>query len=343
MGPRVAQPVRTPASGAPLAARVYGALASGEFVSGAQLASSLGVSRSAVWKATRSLRDLGVSVHAVRNRGYRVPDATEPLDAARLKAALPRDVRDRVRRLETVWSIDSTNAALLARTDLPPGLTDVMLAEFQTAGRGRLGRTWLAPPGGSICLSVSWSFPQLPRDLGALGLAAGVCALRTLRSAGAAGVALKWPNDLVLENSKLGGILLEMRAEAGGPTYIVAGIGINAALGPALLKKIADSGTQATDLRAVGIAAASRAALVAQLIGSIVRGLEQFEREGLKPFAEEWKRADALRGRAVNVLSANHTCRGVARGIDAGGALLVEAPDGLKKFVSGEVSVRAQS
>ncbi len=326
----------------PLEARVHAHLAQGGFQSGADLARRLGVSRSAVWKAVVSLRERGLVVNAVRNRGYRLAAPCEPLDAARIRAALRRDVRERIRHIETAWSLESTNAALLERTDLPPGLADVLLAEHQTAGHGRRGRPWLVPPGSAICLTLAWSFPVVPRDLGALGLAVGVCALRALRPRTREPVALKWPNDLTVGDRKLAGILIELRAESGGPTYVVVGIGINVALGPAVLERIAATGTRATDLRFAGADPEPRNAIVAELLGEMISGLVVFEREGLRPFIDEWKAADALRGRAVNVQSAEMSARGIARGIDIGGALLVETPQGLRKFVSGDVSVRAE-
>jgi BirA family transcriptional regulator, biotin operon repressor / biotin---[acetyl-CoA-carboxylase] ligase len=145
-----------------------------------------------------------------------------------------------------------------------------------------------------------------------------------------------------VEQHKLGGILIEMRAETNGPSYVVIGVGINVALGPKLLEEIAAAGTQATDLRAAGADPTQRNTVVASLIDSIVRGLLEFEDAGLRPFLEEWKRADALRGRTIDVHSGARLARGLARGIDLGGALLVETAEGLQRFVAGEVSVRAQ-
>ncbi len=324
----------------PLAAQVYAALADGRFRSGEDLAQALGVTRGAIWKAAVSLRSLGVVIHAVRNRGYRLATPCEMLESSRIGAAIPADVSERVRQIEVAWSLESTNAALLARGDLPPGRCDVLLAEYQTAGRGRRGRTWLAPPGGAICLSLSWMFPEVPRDVGGLGLAVGVCALRALREQGVENLELKWPNDLLFERRKLGGILIEMRAESAGPTYVVIGLGLNVSLGARLLEEIAATGTQAADLRAAGLAAPARNALVAGLATSIVRGLREFEKHGLRPFIEEWRNADALRGRPVSVHAGEQETKGIARGVDVTGALLVETPQGLRKFISGEVTVR---
>lgn len=330
-----------PAAEPPLAARVFSRLADGRFHSGEALARHLDVSRSAVWKAAGTLRSLGAELEAVRNRGYRLNAATEPLAAAAIREHLPREVRAQVAKLETVWSIASTNSALLERAGPASGASEVLLAEYQSAGRGRRGRSWLAPPGGAICLSLSWTFRAVPPDLGALGLVIGVCALRALKALGAQGASLKWPNDLLLRERKLGGVLIDLRAESGGPAHVVIGIGLNVALGEALLGRIAQTGLPAMDLASAGLASGSRNRMAAVLIGACVRGLTGFEREGLKSFMEEWRSADALRGRPVEVRTAEGTTsRGLARGIDMHGALIVESTQGVRRFVSGDVTVR---
>lgn len=327
----------------PLVARLFARLADGEFHSGEQLAAELDVTRSAVWKAVRGLKDLGATVHAVRNRGYRLPATAEPLNGEIIQSLLGAAARERVSRLDTTWTTGSTNTVLMERAHPRVGSSEVLLAEYQTSGRGRRGRTWVAPPGGAICLSLSWVFPQVPRDLGALGLVVGVCALRALSRLKVAGVRLKWPNDLLVDERKLGGILIELRAESGGPACVIIGIGLNAALGAPLLEKIAAAGGL-TPIDLVGAGkTVSRNVVAAGLIDAFVAGLLEFEREGLKPFVLAWMEADALRGRPVTVTGADGPTMGVARGIDLDGALLVETPQGLLRFISGDVSVRADS
>ena len=325
----------------PLAASVFRALANGQFHSGEELAAALGVTRSAVWKACETLKEAGAALHAVRNRGYRLARAGEPLDPAKIRAALAREVREHVISVEAVWSIASTNTALLARPNPADGSSEVLLAEFQSAGRGRRGRAWLAPPGGAICLSLSWTFREAPEDLSALGLVIGVCAVRALRELGAENVALKWPNDLLIEGKKLAGVLIDLRAEAQGPACVVIGIGMNVALGAAVLERIAQAGTAATDLESAGLTEVSRNGIAAALVSACVEGLLEFGRAGLKSFLAEWREADALRGRAVSVTAGEGVARGLACGIDLHGALMVETRDGVRRFVSGDVSVRA--
>ncbi len=324
----------------PLIAQVFAELADGRFHSGEALARSRGVSRSAIWKAVAGLKALGSEVHAVRNRGYRLARASEPLDPQRIREHLPPPVREHVGRIDAAWSIDSTNTQLLSRANPGPGSAEVLLAEYQTAGRGRRGRAWLAPPGGAICLSISWSFREMPRDLAALGLAVGVCALRALRGEGIEGVSLKWPNDLVVGERKLGGVLIDLRAESAGPASVVVGIGLNLMLGREIMAQIEETGTAAIDLASTGQRVPRRNALVAALLGSCVRGLLAFGEEGLRQFIEDWRAADALRGRTVNVSGVDGVVHGVARGIDLRGALMLETPGGVRRFVSGDVSVR---
>lgn len=325
----------------PLVARVFAELADGEFHSGEQLAEILGVSRSAIWKAVESLRELGATLHAVQNKGYRLRSSSDALDSKRITGFLPPTVRSHVRSIETAWTVDSTNSVLLARQNPPFGTSEVLLAEYQTAGRGRRGRTWVAPPGGSICLSLSWAFREVPHDLSALGLVIGVCALRALRESGLEEGQLKWPNDLVVAGKKLGGILIELRAESDGPACVVIGIGLNVALGANVLEAIGETGLSPTDLVTAGLKQPSRNAVAADLVTQVIRGLLVFEKEGLRPFAEEWGAADSLRGRQIDVHTLEGVARGLARGIDLHGALVVETPQGVRRFISGDVTVRA--
>jgi len=228
----------------------------------------------------------------------------------------------------------------MERASPPIGTAEVLLAEIQTAGRGRRGRSWLAAPGGAICLSLSWTFPQMPRDISALSLAAGVCVLRALGAHGANDVGVKWPNDILLHEGKLGGILIELRSESPGPASVVIGIGLNMTLASDLAGRIAELGNPAMDLDSQGHASISRNALAASLIEVCIDGLMEFEREGLRPFIEEWRHADALHGQLVSVQSAEDSAQGIARGIDLAGALVLETPQGLKRFMSGDVTVR---
>src|SRR5262249_32712396 len=142
---------------------------------------------------------------------------------------------------------------------------------------------------------------------------------------------------------KLGGILIELRAESAGPACVIIGIGLNVALGTTVLEKIAATGLVPVDLATASGPGLSRNALAAGVLNAFFQGLLQFQREGLKPFVQEWMEADALRGRPVTVMAAEGPAKGIARGIELDGALLVETPQGLLRFISGDVSVRAET
>jgi BirA family biotin operon repressor/biotin-[acetyl-CoA-carboxylase] ligase len=327
-----------------LVQRVFAALSDRSFHSGESLASAAGVTRSAVWKAIGTLRELGLVIDAATHRGYRLAEPGEALDAGAIGAGLSPEVSARLRSLEVAWSIPSTNAALLAVAPPPVGAFDVLLAEHQYQGRGRRGRRWLAPVGGSLCLSIGTSLDPLPRDLPALTLAIGVCLLRALRhwvAPSGAGLALKWPNDLVSGDAKLGGILVELRAEAGGAGHVVVGVGLNLRLGAQGRADVAAEGTVAVDLESLGADVHPRNRLAAAVVGQCAEGLAAFASQGFAPFIDQWRAADALLDRPVQVLGGAGAFAGVARGIDAQGVLQVETPAGAVRGVSsGEVSVR---
>jgi BirA family biotin operon repressor/biotin-[acetyl-CoA-carboxylase] ligase len=327
---------------ATLAQRVFCMLADGALHSGERLAAEQAVSRSAIWKAIGALQALGLEIEAAPHLGYRLVRPVAPLDAARIVALLRPEVRARLRQAEVAWTLDSTNAVLLARGEPPAGKFDFLTAEYQAAGRGRRARPWFAPPGGALCLSLVWSFDALPTGAAALSLAVGVCARRVLERVGAGAVQLKWPNDLYARERKLGGILIELRAESAGPAMVVIGIGINCALGAALTRRVQESGTEPIDLAALGGSACDRNQLAALLLDEIVHGVLEFEARGLAGFAPEWGAADALADRSVAVSTPAGEFVGVARGIDPDGALRVEGKEGLRRFNSGEVTVRAQ-
>lgn len=327
-----------------LARSLFAALADGAEHSGESLAAAAGVTRSAVWKAIEQLRELGLDIEAHTHRGYRLRSSAVPLDATELRRSLPAEIGAMLNALEVVWESESTNAQLLAVPAPPVGQFDILIAENQTQGRGRRGRSWQSTLGGSLCLSIATTYEPLPRDLPALTLAIGVCVKRAVEIAGGKGLALKWPNDLVLANelSKLGGILVELRAEAGGPAQVVIGIGLNISLSKAARERVVAAGNTPADLAECGVLASQRNRLAALVVEECVRGLERFGREGFVPFVEAWRGADSLRDRQIELHEASGTRRGVARGIDRQGALQVDFENGTRVAVlAGEVTVRS--
>lgn len=315
-------------------------LADGELHSGEELAARLSISRAAVWKQMRQLGDWGIELQATPGRGYRLADPIDLLDAAAIKRDLPQLAAGRLRQLEVHEELGSTSDRLLAVTDLPAGRFDACLAEFQTAGRGRRGRRWLAPFASGLCLSVNWNFRDAPAALGALSLAAGVAILRALRGFEIAGLALKWPNDIVHGHRKLGGILIDMRGEVAGPAYVVVGVGINLRLPEKIRANLRAEGIAPTDLAELLAEMPRRSALAAALVNELALALEEFAGRGLAAFTDEWRAADALADQPVRILQGGQVLEGLARGVDADGALLVDAGGARRRVLSGEVSIR---
>lgn len=315
-------------------------LADGRLHSGEWLAQELGVSRAAVWKGIGRLRMRGIDVEAVPRRGYALPGAVELLDEGCIRAPIASERAARMRSLDLRFDVDSTNTRLLAAAAPPYGYADVLLSELQHAGRGRRGRHWIAPFGGSIALSMGWSFADASKASPTLSLCVGVAVARALARAGAVGVGLKWPNDIWLADRKIGGVLMELRAEASGPAHVVIGVGVNVTLA-----EPARAGIEATGVRVAAVADActarpSRNFIAGAIIDELLSMLVDFEREGFAAFRAAWTALDVLRDRPAQVLTGERVVHGTARGVDTQGALQLEREGRLYEFVSGEVSLR---
>lgn len=325
-------------------ARLLRLLADGELHSGERLAAALGVTRAAVWKTVGELRTRGIGVASHDRRGYRLEHSIELLDGAQLRQAAADAGVPWPAQTEVVFELASTNERLQHDSAPPPGAPRLLFAEWQTAGRGRRGRAWLAPFGSGLTFSIAWTFAEMPSELSALSLAMGVCVVAALRDLGGADVELKWPNDIVHRHRKLGGLLLQLRSEAGGPACVVAGLGLNLRL-PAAAREALDAMpdvTPVTDFAAAcGGGTPGRNVVAARVAGRMLEGLERFARDGFAPFASDWARFDSLRDAPVTVLRHDGRLDGTARGADREGALVVETAAGtVQRVHSGDVSLR---
>ncbi|HEX2796178.1 MAG TPA: biotin--[acetyl-CoA-carboxylase] ligase [Immundisolibacter sp.] len=310
-------------------------LADGGWHSGVELAQQLGLSRAAVWKQVQGLSRWGVAVHTQRAHGYRLSPALDLLDSLRLRLALTGIVAPD--ELEVFDSLPSTNAHLIARIGAGRG-TGVCLAEHQSAGRGRRGRAWHSPFGRNLYLSVAQAYEAGPAALAGLSLAIGAALAQLLTALGIAGVGLKWPNDLLCGGRKLGGILIELQGDTQGPCWAVAGIGLNVNMdvddGPSIDQPW-------TSLLRLAGGSWDRTALAAQVVSSVRQVMSAFPGDGLAPWLGAYAQFDLLAGCPVDVdWAGEHIC-GVARGIDASGALLVDCAGARRALWGGEVTVRA--
>ena len=313
-------------------------LSDGQFHSGEALGLTLGVSRMAVWKHTRALRDCGIPLEVVRGQGYRLPACVELLDAKAILDGLDSGTREQLAGVDVFLEIDSTNTWLRQKAldGAPTG--SVCVAEMQSAGRGRSNRCWVSPFAASLYLSLLWRSATGAAELGGLSLAAGVAIVRSLRAFGIDTAGLKWPNDVLVDGAKLAGILIDVIGESTGPCSVIIGIGINVAMPEAAAAQIDQDWTDLSSL--TGQERISRNRLAASVLSCMITALEEFERAGLPPFLEEWRRYDIIQGRQVNLRLPNEVIQGRACGIDSGGALLVDTAAGRRRFASGEVSLR---
>jgi BirA family biotin operon repressor/biotin-[acetyl-CoA-carboxylase] ligase len=317
-------------------------LADGALHSGAELAAGLGVGRAAVWKQVSELRALGIPVESVARRGYRLERPVELLDPSVVELAYSRACPAVPAEIAVVFETGSTNEDLYAAPSPPPGRVRALYAEWQLAGRGRRGRRWVAPFGSGLTFSLAWTYAETPADLPALGLAVAVAVAEALERHGANGVRLKWPNDLVVDDRKLGGLLLQLKSEGGGPACVVVGVGLNVDLPSWAHAGLGEAGGLApTDLRTTfGASAVSRNELAGTLAGAVAACLAEFGRTGFAACAARWPRLDALAGRRVAVIQGDGRVEGTARGVDPDGALRIDVAGRVERFYSGDVSLR---
>ena len=230
--------------------------------------------------------------------------------------------------IELFSEIDSTNRWLLEQAPPIAGTMRSAVADYQTRGRGRRGRRWELPPGAGICLSVAWTFADRPAHISSLALAIGVASVAALDSVGCTGVKLKWPNDLIYSDGKLGGILVESIGTAEPRCTIVVGIGINRIL-PAGFSETIKQGEKLapTDLARAfaGGAPPSRNEIVAALISGFAVAFREFSANGFVNFRPSWQALDYLSGRTVEVTRGENRMTGRANGIGEAGELLVAA------------------
>jgi len=323
----------------PLTARVLKLLADAEFHSGEALAEALEMSRGSIWHAIRELEALGLDVYKVPGRGYRLSRPMTLLDAARvvhhLGALAPRFT------LELFTSVDSTNTRLLQRAAQGADTATVVAVEWQSGGRGRLGRPWHTALGGGLAFSLLWRFGRGAGALSGLSLATGIAVARGVEALGAGGIELKWPNDILWGGRKLAGILIELQGDALGPTAAVIGIGINVRLSAADQATI---GQPATDLEAACGVAPDRNLALARLLTELYNTLDAFGENGFAPLRTEWQRRHAHQDRRVKLLlPGGAEVSGYARGVGEDGALMLETRAGVRRYHSGEISLRFAS
>jgi len=314
-------------------------LSDGNFHSGEYLGRCMGVSRTAVWKKISQLEKLGLQVHSVKGKGYRLIDSLELLSKPLIRAGLSSRALALFNSIDIQSEVVSTNDEVKGKVkaQVSEFIPHVCFAERQSSGRGRRGKTWVSPYGANIYMSLCWTFPETTGVLDGLSLCVGMAMADAIANSGVAGVGLKWPNDVLYQGRKLAGILLELEGEISGPAQVIIGIGVNVAMSKNQGMEIDQDWISLADITATTI---SRNVLAAQILNQLAEVLPRFQVGGFKEFQQRWHELDVMKDRPVVLSMANKQIRGQARGVTETGELLIEDDSGIKSYRGGEVSLR---
>lgn len=314
------------------------ALSGGDFVSGEQLGQQLAISRAAVAKHIKSLQQMGLDIFCVTGKGYCLSAPLTLLDAELLQRALTAlGYRAQV---QVVTEIDSTNSQLMrairAGQRLQPG--DLLLAERQTAGRGRRGRQWVSPFARSLYFSMYWRlFDGIQAAMG-LSLLVGLAVADAVAALAGQQVQLKWPNDVLLNGKKLAGVLVELEGTAEGHCDVIIGIGINCYLSEHDAQNINQPWTA---LNQYGVSI-DRNELAVALYHALQQRLARYHQLGLAAVVDEWNQLHAYQNQPVMLLTGEKQWRGICRGIDCQGGIVLENDSGRRSYYGGEISLRRE-
>ena len=312
-------------------------LADGRFHSGEALAKQFDVTRVTIWNAIQHAQSLGVEVFSVRGRGYKLPKAIVLIDKGAVLQAIGSE-REWF-HLEVVDEVISTNTYLMQAAAKGAPHVSCTVAHIQTNGRGRRGRTWVSHLGASLTFSLLWRFDCGAAALSGLSLAIGVALMRALNELGVEKAQLKWPNDVLVDNKKLAGILIDLQGDLDGPSAAVIGVGINFNLPENIIKRI--------DQPVIDINQVSRSQIDQnQLLGTVLKHfadvLRNFEQHGFMGVRDEWLSYHAYQNKPVRMLLPDgRDVEGEVTGIAEDGILLVTTALGLQRFSAGEISLRS--
>jgi BirA family transcriptional regulator, biotin operon repressor / biotin---[acetyl-CoA-carboxylase] ligase len=313
-------------------------ISDGELHSGEALASQLNISRAAIWKSIKQLESLGLLIESVQSKGYRLAKSIELLSENKIRSLLSAQATQSCSGIDILFKTESTNSYLFNLLASENIHGKVVLAEYQSHGRGRRGNKWYSPLGSGLIVSMGWRFDVVPKDMSLLSLYIGVAIARALQSEKIEHVGLKWPNDIIVDDKKLGGILIEVRGETSGPVDVVIGVGLNYDLSVLAKARIEQP---VTDICSHSKQSLSRNNITAVLLSNIFEVLESMKAEQSSALLDEWRALDCYIGQRAKLLLPNVEVEGVLKGVDDQGSLLMSVSGQIKSFNSGQVSLRA--
>ncbi|OCG41601.1 MULTISPECIES: bifunctional biotin--[acetyl-CoA-carboxylase] ligase/biotin operon repressor BirA [unclassified Gilliamella] len=302
-------------------------LADGQFHSGEELATIFGITRAGINKYIKQLREWGIELTSVQGKGYCLVAPLNLLNKTKIDQHYQSNSR-----CEILPIIDSTNQYLLDRIgQLTSG--DCCVAEFQSKARGRRGRKWFSPFGTNLYFSMYWRLEQGVAAAMGLSLVVGIVIADTLHALSGQDIKVKWPNDLYLNDQKLAGILVELAGKTGDCAHVVIGVGVNLTM--------TNPDTNIVNQKWANLGNVDRNLLVAQVAKTLKSQLIEFEKHGLVPFINDWNRLDNFVNRPVKLLIGDNIIRGIAKGINDQGALLLEQNGKIEAHIGGEISLRS--
>lgn len=316
-------------------------LASGDFVSGQEVGKQLGISRTAISTHVKALVNMGLDIFSVTGKGYKLAQPLQLLNKSKILLLLSQDSKVSKSTLtpevEVHSLIDSTNDYLMRRLPNHVKQGQVCIAEYQSAGRGRRGRQWISPFGSQIYISMYWYLEQGLSAAMGLSLVSALAVSDAVYAESGVQVQLKWPNDIYINGVKLAGILIDLEGQALEPSHSVIGIGLNLDMPAEASQKIDQ---RWTDLKSHSKTEVDRNALSAKLISCLHKRLLQHQNEGLTAMLDEWHAHDVYMNKRVKLLTGERVTKGICRGINNQGALLLEVDGTVKPIYGGEVSLR---
>ncbi|RKS86956.1 BirA family biotin operon repressor/biotin-[acetyl-CoA-carboxylase] ligase [Orbus hercynius] len=313
--------------------KVVALLSDGQFHSGEELAAIFGITRAGVNKYIKVIREWGIELLSVQGKGYQLTHPLDLLNNDKIANYYHRKTKQSP-NFEVIPVINSTNQYLLERVQsLPVGFA--CIAEYQQAGRGRRGRQWYSPFGSNLYLSIYWRLEQGPAAASGLSLVIGIVIAKVLRELSGQDIRVKWPNDLYLNDKKLAGILVEITGKTGDVAHVVMGVGINLSMHNPNQDIVNQAWSNLGNI--------DRNQLVAELLSYLRQALINFEKEGLTAFLSQWSPIDNFANRSVKLIIGDTLIKGIARGINEQGALLLEQDGQITPYIGGEISLRADS
>ncbi|MFQ1004727.1 bifunctional biotin--[acetyl-CoA-carboxylase] ligase/biotin operon repressor BirA [Gilliamella sp. CG22] len=302
-------------------------LADGNFHSGEELASDFGITRAGINKYIKVLREWGIELSSIQGKGYSLKIPMDLFNKSKIDQYYQADSR-----VEILPIIDSTNQYMLNKIpDLKSG--DCCIAEFQSKARGRRGRQWFSPFGTNLYFSMYWRLEQGIAAAMGLSLVVGIVVTQALRELSGQDIKVKWPNDLYLNDQKLAGILVELAGKTGDCAHVVIGIGVNL--------NMTNPDPNIVNQKWANLGNINRNLLVAKIAKTLRENLEKFEKNGLAFFIDDWNHLDNFIHRPVKLLIGDDVIRGVAKGINDQGALLLEQNGKIQAYIGGEISLRS--